>query len=82
MFNMDEHAKCENSLSEWQAGILKIFLRLVYMYPWVKRETQGAKFLSRQRGLTYLASNDQRLDNRIHWINLNPMDNAIIGFPY
>jgi len=25
MFNMDEHAKCENSLSEWQAGILKIF---------------------------------------------------------
>ena len=33
MFNMDEHAKCENSLSEGQTGILKIFLALYTCTP-------------------------------------------------
>ena len=61
----------------------RFFLRLVYMYPWAQRETQGAKFLSRQPGLTYLASNDQRLDNPIQWITqlLVSLISWIVVFP-
>ena len=45
MFNMDEHAKCENSLSEWQAGILKIFFTPCIHVPVGEERDTGSKVL-------------------------------------
>ena len=45
MFNMDEHAKCENSLSEGQTGISKIFFAPCIHVPLGAERDTGSKVL-------------------------------------